>query len=92
MEAAKDPREMRKQIDESILARFGDDNAFSHCANLIHTADNAARYAGWSGEDRMTAIAYLALQRAEELTKRLLQVVNSSPAPIILQTPPPPKD
>ena len=76
MDMAKDPREMRKEIDESIRARFCDDRPFSHSANLVHIADSAAYHLGWSGEDRMTAIAYLALKQVDELTDRLIEQVN----------------
>ena len=68
MDMAKDPREMRKEIDESVRARFDDKEAFPYAATLVHAADSAAYHLGWSGEDRMTAIAYLALKRVQELT------------------------
>ena len=82
----KDPREMRKAIDVAMRQRFCDESEFPHGSYLIHLADSAAYQFGWSGEDRMTAIAYMALQRLEELTKLTIEQINVTPHPFILHS------
>lgn len=74
-----DPRELRKGIDQSVYVRFGDKCEFPNSAALIHQCDSLAYHLGLSGEDRMTLIAHYALQRVEELYKRLLDQVNATP-------------
>ena len=87
MDTTKDPREMRKAIDATIRKRFGDDSEFNYSESLIRAVDSAAYHLGWSGEDRMTAIAYIALLKVEELTKMAIDDLNASPRPIVLRTP-----
>jgi len=86
MDMAKDPREMRKAIDAAVRMRFGDESEFPHSAALVHIADGAAYHLGWSGEDRMTAIAYMALKRIEELTELTIQQMNATPHPFVLHS------
>jgi hypothetical protein len=73
-----DPRDLRKEIDRSMRPRFGDDSKFPNSAALIHQCDSLAYHLGLSGEDRMTLIAHHALQRVEELMKRLLDQANTT--------------
>ena len=82
-----DPRELRKRIDQCVRDAWGDTSPFPHCSNIVHTADQASRHAGFSGEDRMTIIAYLALETVENLTQRLLDQVNMRiDAPVVLMS------
>lgn len=76
MDKLTDPREMRKRMHEYVRYGFGDETLegerrgphhYSTARPLMNAVFTAGHVAGWSGEDVMTALAYHALLRVEEL-------------------------
>lgn len=73
------PREMRKKMNEALRNHFVEKQPFQHSVVLLNAVKNAAYAQGLSGEDEMTMLAYYALQQYEDLWKRHLEFVNTSP-------------
>ncbi len=86
-----DVREMRKAIrlaargDESVGGERGKNWGMgSPAAPLIMSAIMAGEYAGWSGEDTMTMLAYHVLLQYEDLHARFLDTMNLLPRPVMV--------
>lgn len=82
-----DVREMRKAIQR--VARRGErldgkEHAMSIAASIARNALCAAEYAGMSGEDAMTMLAYYLMLALEENGDRMLDMFNSMPPPKIV--------
>lgn len=56
-------------------------------SSLINMAVREAEFAGLSGEDKYTMLAYRALIQLEEMHDRVMRFVESTPAPPIMLDP-----
>lgn len=86
-----DVREMRKAIrlaargDESVGGERGKNWGMgSPAAPMIRSALMAGEYAGWSGEDTMTMLAYHVLLQYEDIHARFLDTMNLLPHPVMV--------
>lgn len=83
----KDPREMRKILDEAAyrgvhpLAKQWD---YPLSVTLVHNLMEFCRYNGFSGEDTMTVIAYHLLLEVERLGGMVMRDLATRPAKFIV--------
>ena len=82
-----DPREIRKLLQEiayrgsRIDRKESGEYAISMTGNITRHVMQMAEIQGYSGEDTMAMLAYYALLQYESAMDRLLDMVNTSPAP-----------
>lgn len=95
MDMPTDPREMRKRINATVRGDLNLDGSYASAhhypaGSIVRNADNTAHYMGWSGEDRMTLIAYLALDAYERMYKIAFDQVMLQPSPLFVTPASPP--
>ena len=75
-----DPRKMRKAIEKIASDYYFDESSKAQFTSAtVRSVLMAAKHAGWSGEDTMTALAYSAIQLAERYAQQSLQMLNTMP-------------
>lgn len=95
MDTPLDPREMRKAILECAHRGTRVDGAnsaynMSSSAPIARAATNMAAREGWSGEDMMTWLAYIALCQLEKMyDAEVFRAVTMPSRPIVPLTPKP---
>jgi hypothetical protein len=89
--AITDPKEMRKILNSVAFndrigldgERLSPEETLS-TSTLIWSTRNAAHFAGLSGEDHMTMLAYLALKELEAARKQIGKLLVGQPTVYVL--------
>jgi hypothetical protein len=80
-----DPREMRRLMLEvsrgrqTIAGEYAEMLDWNRCGSIIREVFMSAEHQGYSGEDKMTLLAYHALLQLEDVTKRLIDLHSIMP-------------
>ena len=78
-----DPREMRQRLDEIArgvpFSTEGRAPALNICGAIVRNVRDMAQIAGYSGEDRYTALAWHLLHHASRMEQAVLQQVALAP-------------